>query len=225
MAFNSTRLKQRGTEWQRTSPAIGSKVASWSQSEDQHGRRREGCAKTTGKAIDAATYWERRARLMDRGAEFLHQRGLAEPNRIVPMSILVPILQLGSMEEDNQLQDLWAQLFVNAADAESGVVVEPAFIGILQNLSARDAAILENIYSVSVEHETQALIMYQLPEKVLTERLPVEIDPPVDVQLSLGNLDRLGLIDAAVMLGGGPSTRYAYQTVLGRAFMKACRDR
>jgi hypothetical protein len=210
-------------------------------------------AKTAGKAIDAATKmgqfiasyskgplaeafgifwdklkylrWERQLRYMDQVAERLHLRGLAEPTRSVPLSIMVPILQFGSMEEDNDLQDLWAQLLVNAADADSGIVVEPAFIGILQNLSARDATILEKIYSVSVEYESQALFMYQLPEKVLTERLQVEIDPPVDVQLSLGNLDRLGLIDASVLLGGGPSTRYAYQTVLGRAFMKPCRGK
>ena len=210
-------------------------------------------AKTAGKAIEATTKagqfiaqylkgslaeafgiiedklkylrWERRVRLIDRATELLHQRGLAEPTRSVPMSIMVPILQLGSMEENNTLQDLWAQLLVSAADADSGIVVVPAFIGILQNLSSHDAAILEKIYSVSEEYERQALIMYQLPEKVLTERLQVEIDPPVDVQLSLGNLDRLGLIDGSVLLGGGPSNRYAYQTVLGRAFMKACRGK
>lgn len=53
--------------------------------------------------------WERLVRLIDRATELLHQRGLAEPTRPVPMSILVPILQLGSMEEDNELQDRWAQ--------------------------------------------------------------------------------------------------------------------
>lgn len=50
------------------------------------------------------------------------------------------------MEEDNELQDRWAQLLVTAPDADSGIVVEPAFIGILQNLSSRDAAILDKIF-------------------------------------------------------------------------------
>lgn len=113
---------------------------------------------------------------------------------------------------------------MSAADADSGIVVEPAFIGILQSLSYRDAAILEKIYSFPAEHESKALIMYQLPERVLTERLQVEIDPPMDVQLSLGNLDRLGLIDGSVLFGR-QNGRYAYQTVLGRAFMKACRGK
>lgn len=208
-------------------------------------------AKTAGKAIDAtakagqfiAQYskgslaeafgiiedklkylrWERRVRLIDRATKLLHQRGLAEPTRAVPMSIMVPILQLGSMEEDNELQDLWAQLLVSAADADSGIVLEPAFIGILQNLSSRDAANLEKIYSIP--GAKIALYTHELPARVLTDKPTVEIDPSDDVQLSLGNLNRLGLIDGAMFWGGGPSNRYAYQTVLGRAFMKACRGK
>ena len=142
----------------------------------------EEIAKTAGKAIDGASQagqfisrylkgsldeafgiiedklkclrWERRVRLMDRANEFLRQHGLSEPTRSVPMSTMVPILQLGSMEEDDSPQDLWAQLLVNAADADSGVTVEPAFVGILQNLGSRDAAILDKIYSVPTAHET-----------------------------------------------------------------------
>ena len=218
---------------------------------EEEGKSIEEVAKTAGKAIDGATKagqfisqylkgplaeafgiiedklkylrWERRVRLMDRATEFLHRRGLSEPTRSVSMSTIVPILQLGSMEEDNSLQDLWAQLLVNAADADSGVIVEPAFIGILQNLSSRDAAILDKVYSVPMSEENKALYMHDHPAKVLTERPTVEIDPSVDVQMSLGNLSRLGLIDGAMFWGGGPTNRYAYQTVLGRAFMKACR--
>ncbi len=63
--------------------------------------------------------------------------------------------------------------------------------------------------------------MYELPAKVSVEKPVVKINPSVDVQLSLGNLSRLGLIDGAMFWGDGPSNRYAYQTVLGRAFMKA----
>ena len=209
-------------------------------------------AKTTGKAIDATskagqfiakyldgpleqasgiikdklTYirWERRVRLMDREAEFLRQRGLTAPTRTVPMSILVPIVQYGSMEEDNDLQDLWVQLLVNAGDAQSGVVVEPAFIGILQNLSSRDAAILDKLYSFPAEYESLFLYTGYLPEKVLTEKPSTEITPPKDVCRSLGNLNRLGLIASGMMWDGGFSYLAVFQTVLGRAFVTACRS-
>lgn len=181
----------------------------------------------SGIIKDKLTYirWERRVRLMDRATEFLHQRGLEAPTRSVPMSIIVPILQLGSMEEDNELQDLWAQLLVNAADTGSGIVVQPAFIGILQNLSSHDAVILEKIYSFPVEYESLALYTSQLPATVLTGKPSAETDPPVDVKLSLGNLSRLGLIEGAMFWGGNSNFRYVYQTVLGRAFVKACRGK
>lgn len=211
----------------------------------------EEIAKTTGKAIDATskagqfiakyldgpleqafgifkdklTYirWERRVRLMDRASDFLRQRGLMRPTRSVPMSILVPVLQLGSMEEDNDLQDLWAQLLVTAGDANSGIVVEPAFIGILQNLSSRDAIILDKLYSFPVEYENLFLYTSALPEKVLTEKPTSEMNPPKDVCQSLGNLNRLGLIASGMMWDGGFSYLAVYQTVLGRAFVTACR--
>lgn len=184
-------------------------------------------AQASGIYQDKLTYirWERQVRLMDRANEFLHQRGIAEPTRPVPMSILVPILQLGSMEEDNELQDRWAQLLVNAADANSGIVVEPAFIGILQNLSSRDAAILEKTYSVAVEDESKPLYMYGLPAEILTEKPSGEINPPAEVHQSLENLKRLGLIQGAMFWGGGTNNQYAFQTFLGRAFMKACRGK
>ncbi len=210
-------------------------------------------AKTAGKAIDASTKmgefvapylkgsleaafgmvkdrliyirWERQVRLMDRATEFLHQRGLEKPTRSVPMNNLVRILQHGCMEEDNELQDRWARLLVNAADADSGIVVEPAFLGILQDLSARDATILEKIYAFPAEYESLPLYMSGLPEEVLTGKPAIEINPPAEVLQSLENLKRLGLIQGAMFWGGGSSYQSAYQSFLGRAFMKACRGK
>lgn len=210
-------------------------------------------AKTTGKAIDASAgfgrfiakylhgslevafgivkdkllyiQWEQRERLMDRAEEFQRQRGLTGPTRSVAMNTLVSILQHGSMEEDNDLQDLWAQLLVTAGDASNGLVVEPAFIGILQNLSSRDATILDKIYSFSVEYERLLLYTYDLPVKILTEKAVPGKYPPNDVLQSLGNLNRLGLIADGMMWSDGHSNQAVYQTVLGRAFVSACRGR
>ena len=161
---------------------------------DEEAKAIQEIAKSTGKAIDGVTKagkfisqylngslieafgifqdklkyirWERQVRLWDRATEFLHQRGLEKPNQPVPMSIAIPILQYGSMEEDNSLQDLWAALLANAADAGSGITVEPAFIGILQNLSARDAIVLDKLYFVPEEDKDMALYMHELLAEV-----------------------------------------------------------
>lgn len=164
-------------------------------------------------------------RLMDREAEFLRQRHLTGPTRSVPISIVVPILQSGSMEEDNDLQDLWAQLLVTAGDADSGIVVEPAFIGILQNLSSRDAMILDKLYSFPTEYESLCLYTSALPAEVLISKPATEMNPPKDVCQSLENLNRLGLITSGMMWGGAFSNLAVYQTVLGRAFVTACRGK
>lgn len=181
----------------------------------------------SGIITDKLSYlrWERRLRLMDRRDEVLRQRSLTGPTRPVPMSILVPILQLGSMEEDNDLQDLWVQLLVTAGDANSGIVVEPAFIGILQNLGSRDAIILDKLYSFPSEYESLCLYTSALPAKVLISKPATEMNPPKDVCQSLGNLNRLGLITSAMMWGGVLSNLAVYQTVLGRAFVTACRGK
>ena len=93
-------------------------------------------AKTTGKAIDAGEKlgqfvarfisgpmeqasgivedklkylrWERQLRLMKRAEEFMKQLGMTEPSRAVPLKLAIPLLQGESLEDDDDLQDLWA---------------------------------------------------------------------------------------------------------------------
>ncbi len=89
--------------------------------------------------------WERQVRLMQRADEFLRERGLEGPTRLVPMKIAIPLLQAASLEEDDDLQDIWARLLVNAADAGSGVEVKRAYISILEDFDPLEAKILQKI--------------------------------------------------------------------------------
>lgn len=220
---------------------------------DEQAKAAQEVAKTIGKGIDVATRagqfisdyikapleqafgiyedklryirWERRVRLMDRSTQFLRERGLSHPTRSVSMNIAIPILQLGSMEEDDELQDRWAHLLVNAADTDSGITVQASFIGILQNLSSFDALILEKIYSVTEAPGFEKLNIWtmKLPETVHVSKSESidKVSLPREVELSLGNLDRLGLIQSA-MAWGGATLYCVHQTVLGQEFMKAC---
>lgn len=213
-------------------------------------------AKTTGKAIDAAQSvggflakyingpleqgigifedklkymrWERQVRLMKRANEFLKSRGLAEPTRAVPMIIAIPLLQGASLEENDDLQDLWAQLLVNAGDAGSEVDVRRAFLSILEDLSPTDAVVLQKIYAVPGEKVKQGIWTKNLPHQVLLEK-PGEIEddirPAYETELILGNLLRLGILAPAMFWGGTTSFACVYQTPLGHEFMKACTSR
>ena len=89
--------------------------------------------------------WERQIRLFDRATQFLHDRGLNEPNRAIPLQLAIPIMQGGSLEEDDALQDRWAMLLVNAADTE-GPAIRRAYAAILENLTPFDAAILDKLF-------------------------------------------------------------------------------
>src|SRR4051794_22485359 len=56
--------------------------------------------------------WHRQIRLIDRANKLMAERGLSQPTRHVPLQIAIPLLQGGSLEENDQLQDRWAALLV-----------------------------------------------------------------------------------------------------------------
>jgi hypothetical protein len=55
--------------------------------------------------------------LMERANKFLAERGLDSPTRPLLLNIAIDIVRDGSLEQDDGLQNLWAKLLVNAADA------------------------------------------------------------------------------------------------------------
>jgi Abortive infection alpha len=209
-------------------------------------------AKTTGKAIDAAreaggfiarfvsgpleqgigifedrlkyTRWERRVRLMKRADEFLAQQGLAGPTRAIPLKFAVPLLQAATLEDNDELQDKWAILLVNAA-TNSGLDLQRSFIDILEQLTPLEAKILDVLYSLpfaSSQHD--GILTVDLPHsaEVKAEKQDKFSEPSEEVILALGNLARLGCLRPGMTWGGGESFGRVNPTVLGRSFVKAC---
>lgn len=211
----------------------------------------EEVAKTTGKAIDASRElggflskyvggslehamgivedklkylrWERQIRLTERANTLLAERGLAQPSRKVPLQVAIPLIQAASLEEDDWLQDQWAALLVNAADAASHVEVRRAFISILEDLTPLDALLLKKIYSLTGVPDVEADIWTTHLPDYITEQKPDKenLRPPSHVEISLGNLARLGLITTAMAWGGFAIFSCVHRTVLGREFLGA----
>ncbi|WP_447965149.1 Abi-alpha family protein [Nitrospira sp. Ecomares 2.1] len=167
--------------------------------------------------------WERQIRLIERADSFLAERGLRQPSRNVPLQLAIPLIQGGSLEEDNTLQDRWAALLVNAADASSHVEVRRAFVSILEDLTSLDALLLEKIYAATFVPDFEAEIWTtHLPECVTDEKPNQEnLRPSSRVELSLGNLTRLGLITPEMTYGGIAIFSKVHRTVLGREFLRA----
>lgn len=214
----------------------------------------EEVAKTSGKAIDAAREfggfiskyaggpleqamgifedklkylrWERQIRLIERANKFLADRGLSLPTRKVPLQIAIPLIQGGSLEEDDSLQDRWASLLVNAGDASSNAEVRRAFISILEDLAPLDAVLLEKIYDVTAVPGDYAEVWTTLLPDRITETKPEleNLRPPANVEVSLGNLARLGLITTAMAWGGFAIFSCVHRTVLGREFLRAIQN-
>lgn len=212
-------------------------------------------AKTTGKAIDAAKAaggfiakyiggaleqgmgifedklrylrWERQHRLMLRADEFLKRSGLEEPSRAVPLKLALPILQGATLEENDEIQDRWAALLVNAANASFSGEVRRAYASMLEQLTSLDVRILDVIYSLpffdGMEYGVTTNALPDSAQLMTGSDAQSAGRPPEEVEVSLANLTRLGCIRPSLTYGGGEIFSRVVPTFAGREFVRACR--
>ena len=168
--------------------------------------------------------WERQVRLMHRATVFLKERESQVTFRPVPLKVAIPIFEAASLEEDDDLQDLWARLLVNAADAKSGIQVKRGLVSILQDLSQMEARLLLAIHSAPP-------MKGGVPTKALPDEYvqPAEEEteanqglPPEPVQIGLWNLMRLGCVDSAGTWDSLTGIKRVQITALGKALVNAC---
>jgi hypothetical protein len=164
--------------------------------------------------------WERQVRLIERAQGLLHERGYNYPVIPVPPKLAIPILQSASLEENDELQDKWAYMLVNATDPNCKARIDVKFAKILDELSLYDVRILD-IICKSVTGFGDGVTTIHLPEKVLPldAHISENEGPSYEVQVSLENLVRLGLLR---------NETFAYQLLrvrvmaLGWELYKAC---
>lgn len=209
-------------------------------------------AKTTGKAVDGIrdfgvfiadhtrgsleqamgmiedkfTYmrWERQQRLMLRAKEYQNELGLDGPTKPLSMKIAIPLLQGASLEEDDELQDRWAKLLVNATDERNDFEIPRIYITVLEHINSFEAQLLDKIYSLPKEEAKEGIWTKNLPDEIILnhqEGEDMSLTPLLE--LALANLSQLSLITGAMFWGGGVGLVCVYQTVLGRNFLNACK--
>ncbi|MBC2581392.1 Abi-alpha family protein [Clostridium sp. DJ247] len=83
-------------------------------------------------------------RLLLKAKEYFINNGL-EPQK-VPTQILVPLLEQGSLEENETLSEKWTALLVNASYL-NGNSVRPSYIDILKQLTPLEAQILDYLFN------------------------------------------------------------------------------
>ena len=154
--------------------------------------------------------WENQVSFWTKANKKLKDLGLDNPQKELPLKLGLPLLEAVSLEEDNKLQELWANLLVNATTNFS---LERSYISVLEQLSLLEAEILIKIYS-NFQYERNSIYVYvidttHLPklikitkyiqdkEEILINTIEEESNTIMksDTHLALLNLARLQCIE------------------------------
>lgn len=170
---------------------------------------------------DSIRAWrfKRQVRLFNRVQEICAEAGIKP--QAVKLPFLFDVVDKATLEEDDDLQDLWANLLANAADPEYQGLISTAFPDILRQLSKDEAAFLEGFYKKKRASAEELAEMKRTGE---------QFNIPYISEVCEDNLKRLRLIDWAdrpegvqlIYRLGETGGRKLRITVFGEAFIDAC---
>lgn len=165
--------------------------------------------------------WERQLKLFDRAGRVLEERGKLSPSREIPQKFLLPYLEASSLEEDQELQDRWAYLLANAADADCPVQLKRSFISIMESVTPIESKLFEDIarheQCVSLDHQrshNQMINIWEDWDRSLGNKRSDTVTSS-NLESALNNLIRLGLLYNEG-IGGFPS--WVRLSALGKEF-------
>jgi Abortive infection alpha len=150
------------------------------------------------------------------------------PTQKIPLSIAVPLLEHATLEEDDDLQEVWARLLVNGGDVSNGIELRRAFVSVLAEMTSLDVqnlAQIENAAKLNAESGSNGVWTYELPERAIpfvNVEAEGERDPSPEVKLSLDNLERLGCIISSNRTPVVKGHQLVNLTPFGRALIEAC---
>lgn len=166
-------------------------------------------------------------RFKERVDRIMKERGLEGPQRNIPLSVAYPLLEAATLEEDDELSEMFAQLLVNSVDNSYSSYVPKSFVETIKNMSPLEAKILKAMFDAPPEVVNENGMMYTrlLPDGYL--EMPKYDDEdreevPETIGLALAALRRAGCIEGAMAWGGYTLLRNARITEYGVALMKAC---
>jgi len=102
-------------------------------------------------AQDQVRYWryKNQIKLLNR-AEDISRSNKIDPRK-VPVKTIAPLLDYGSLEEDEDMQEKWAALLAKAADPNYSIDFVTIFIEILRQLSPLEVRILDFMYDTYID--------------------------------------------------------------------------
>lgn len=168
--------------------------------------------------------WLNQVNILKRAQVKIKSSGLNKQQ--IPLKVLVPIVQNSGLEEDENMQDKWANMLANAATGN--VEVSPNYAAILNELSPLEVSILDKIYlEVNKEADYAKRKSLQFDSSKFKLILSVSEEK---MDLIIENLYRLNLLQApagpgmtfATMPVALRTTKVFEFTTLGFEFVKAC---
>lgn len=188
-------------------------------------------ALTEGGGIlsDTVKFWrfKNQVNLAIQAEDFLIKKGI-NPSKVLPKT-LFPILDKGSLEEDEDMKKKWASMLANAADNTSNIKIRPGYPEILGQLSPLEVKILDTFYDqVKDKPKEEQDITGVIKEKLILFAM-ISSD---EYDILAENFFRLGLCrtpstKGGVSVGSHPMVLRTYDfielTPLGIDFVKACR--
>jgi hypothetical protein len=176
------------------------------------------------------TRWERQTRLISRAEEIAAKAGVATPYRLIPLNVAAPLMLEGSLEEDDELQDRYARILVNAVDSRSNIEIRRMHGDILSQLGPLEIKILDALYHRRNDPNTDSGVLGAfLPDRVESgPRYPKKRNGPVPLpqehtQVALLNLIRMGcIISTSPDFSTWGTCKSVAITPLGLNFVHAC---
>jgi hypothetical protein len=160
------------------------------------------------------------AKVLMKAAEKIKVSGL--PPHAVRDKLLRAAVEDASMEEDESLQERWANLLAHAA-TDKGGETKIVYAKILSELEPGDVRFLDRIWGWLERNDHNPLLVYRFDDE----------EERVEFSLELDNLSRLGVLrqvrSMPVTFGGPVSEEEAKLdgvelTLLGLEFMRVCQE-
>ncbi|HLM82698.1 MAG TPA: Abi-alpha family protein [Terriglobales bacterium] len=172
--------------------------------------------------------WKGQVALFEKSQRIMAERRLSRATRELPLNFAIPLLTHAFLEEDDELQEAWARLLVNAGDASTEMELRVAYISILNGMSAFDVKNLSLMARASLDAPEKGYLpvleTWDLPSSTRVHEETSQNTGKISKELgiSLGNLNRLGCAAPAYGFGGMAIFQLMSVTHLGRALYLAC---
>jgi len=194
-------------------------------------------AEELGELLADQVRWFRfsnQIRILNKARDKLSKSGIS-PHK-VPLRILLPLLDNGSWEEEEDMIDRWANLLANAANPNYSSNVEIGYIETLKQLSPKEALIMDRLYAYYNERLAEGKARGAEPSAVEVPGAELQVMTGVekrDFEIAMDNLYRLNLLSSPGVLwraaqpeedfySGNKEIKIQF-TRFGYSFVSACR--